>query len=90
MDSITFLTQVAVPGVTQSPVALRHSRPCDDRARTGKAEQEAWLGVVRELASLVEAAQGVIWAGEDERPIVARQFLTGQLPAPDAAGPSPQ
>ncbi len=38
---------------------------------------EAWLGVVRELASLVAAAQGVIWADLDERPIVARQFLTG-------------
>jgi hypothetical protein len=38
---------------------------------------EAWLGVVRELASLVEAVQGVIWAGKDERPMIARQFLTG-------------
>lgn len=38
---------------------------------------ETWLGVVRDLAGLVHAAHGVIWADADERPIIARQFLSG-------------
>lgn len=38
---------------------------------------DGWLEVMHELAQLVEAANGVIWAGHDERPMLSLQFGTG-------------
>ncbi|MBK9036210.1 MAG: hypothetical protein IPL61_34030 [Myxococcales bacterium] len=38
---------------------------------------DAWLELVRGLAVVTTAVHGVIWVDTDERPIVARQFLSG-------------
>lgn len=38
---------------------------------------ESWLELVHDLVEAVDAAHGVIWAGTDERPIVALQYGIG-------------
>lgn len=50
---------------------------CRTHVPAGRSVDE-WLSVVRELASVVDAVHGVIWAGVDERPILSRQFLIGR------------
>lgn len=50
---------------------------CRTHAPAGRSVDDR-LGVVRELASAVDAVHGAIWAGVDERPILSRQFLIGR------------
>jgi len=45
---------------------------------------EAWLTLVRELATLLEARHGVIWADKDDRVVIARQFVMGSAAAREA------
>ncbi|NVB80738.1 MAG: hypothetical protein HOV81_20245 [Kofleriaceae bacterium] len=50
---------------------------------------DAWLALVRELATVLEAKHGVIWVDADERYIIARQFVSGSprpREAPDHPG----
>lgn len=46
--------------------------------RTGGKPLDGWVELVSELAVELEAANGLIFAGEDERPIVVLQFGSGR------------
>ncbi len=59
------------------PFPLESLMLCRDATPPGKSV-DAWLGVVRDVAALAYSVHGVVWVGDDEAPIFARQYLVGR------------
>lgn len=69
------------------PFPLESVMLCRAGAASGDSV-DAWLGVVRDLAALTHAVHGVVWVGDDEAMILARQYLMGR-PQPRLAPDHP-